>query len=144
MSLLIWEPASKGWPIFPVADEFRQVHPSDVETLLVNGSIDFSTPVENGRDELLPMLKNGRLVTLSEMGHVNDFWSVNPSAAEHLLTSFYATGVADDSLFEYVPMDFKVSLGFPVIAKILMALGGALILSLVFLGRAIWKRVRKA
>jgi pimeloyl-ACP methyl ester carboxylesterase len=144
MSLLIWEPASKGWPIFPVADEFRQVHPSDVETLLVNGSIDFSTPVENGRDELLPALKNGRLVTLSEMGHVNDFWSVNPSAAEHLLTSFYATGVADDSLFEYVPMDFKVSLGFPVIAKILMAFGGALILSLVFLGRAIWKRVRKA
>jgi len=133
VSLLIWEPASKGWPIYPVADEFRQVHPSDVETLLINGSVDFSTPLEFGRDELLPSLKNGKLVTLSEMGHVNDFWTVNPSAADHLLTSFYATGAADDSQFSYLPMDFKVSLGFPALAKILLGTG-VLLVAVVVLG----------
>jgi pimeloyl-ACP methyl ester carboxylesterase len=123
MSLLIWQPASQGWPLYRMADEFRQVQPSDVETLLINGSVDFSTPLEFGRDELLPALKNGRLVTLSEMGHVNDFWSLNPSAADGLLTSFYTTGEADDSGFSYLPMDFKISFGFPALAKILLGTG---------------------
>jgi pimeloyl-ACP methyl ester carboxylesterase len=143
MSLLIWEPASKGWPIYPVADEFRQVHPSDVETLLINGSVDFSTPLEFGRDELLPSLKNGKLVKLSEMGHVNDFWAVNPSAADRLLTSFYATGQADDSGFSYLPMDFKVTLGFPALAKILLGTGVLLVLVVALgLGRMV-RRWRK-
>jgi hypothetical protein len=135
MSFLIWESASRGWPNYPVADEFRHVHKSEVETLLVNGSLDFSTPVEFGRDELLPSLKNGRLVMLSEMGHVNDFWTVNPAAAGRLLASFYATGAVDDSLFGYMPMDFKTSPGFPLMAKILMGTGvlplAALVLRLV-------------
>lgn len=123
MSLLIWQPASQGWPIYPVADEFRRVHPSDVETLLINGSFDFATPLEFGRDELLPTLNNGKLVTLAEMGHTNDFWSINPAAADRLLTAFYASGQADDSGFTYLPMDFKVSLGFPILAKILLGTG---------------------
>jgi hypothetical protein len=131
MSLLIWQPASKGWPIYPAADELRRVQPSSVETLLINGSVDFSTPIEFGRDELLPALKNGKLVTLSEMGHVNDFWSVNPAAADRLLSSFYATGNADDSGFSYLPMDFKVALGFPLLAKILLGTGVLLIIAVV-------------
>jgi pimeloyl-ACP methyl ester carboxylesterase len=133
LSLVVWQPASKGWPVTPVADEFRHVHPSDVQTLLINGSLDFSTPLEFGRDELLPSLKNGRLVTLAEMGHVNDFWTVNPAAADRLLVSFFATGVADDSGFGYLPMDFTVSLGFPALAKILMATG-VLLLAVAALG----------
>ena len=132
MSLLIWQPASKSWPIYPVSDEFRQVHPTDVETLLINGSVDFSTPLEFGRDELLPSLKSGKLVTLSEIGHVNDFWTANPSAADRLLTSFYATGVADDSQFTYLPMDFMVVLGFPALAKILLVMGLLLVAVGVF------------
>jgi hypothetical protein len=36
-------------------------------------------PAEYARDELMPSLKNGRQVILSEMGHVNDVWSVQPS-----------------------------------------------------------------
>lgn len=106
-----------------------------METLLINGSLDFSTPLEFGRDELLPSLKNGKLVILSEMGHVNDFWSINPTAANRLLSSFYATGQADESGFSYLPMDFKVSFGFPALAKILMGTGILLIL-LVGLGLA--------
>jgi len=140
MSLLIWQPASQGWPIYPVADEFRQVHSSDVETLLINGSLDFSTPLEFGRDELLPSLKNGKLVTLSELGHTNDFWSVNPSAADRLLTSFYTSGQADDSGFASLPVAFKVTLGFPTLAKILLGTG---MLIIVLFGMGLTKTIRK-
>ena len=124
MSLLIWAPAAQGWPVYPQPAELSRVQPSDVETLLVNGSLDFSTPVEFGRDELLPALKNGRLVVLSELGHVGDFWQTQPQAAERLLTSFYTTGQADDSLFTYQPANFKPKISLPLAAKAL--LGGAL------------------
>jgi hypothetical protein len=71
----------------------------------------------------LPCLKNGRQVVLSELGHVGDVWSVQPEATQRLLTSFYDTGVGDDSLFRYEPMDFKVKYGFPTLAKILLVTG---------------------
>jgi pimeloyl-ACP methyl ester carboxylesterase len=141
-SLLIWGSAVKGWPLKNLPAEYSQVHPTDVETLLVNGSMDVSTPLKNGRDELLPSLKNGRLVVLSEMGHVGDFWGVNRAAAERLLTSFYATGVADDSLFAYVPMDFSVKMGFPTFAKVLVLLTAFLIVPAVWVGGKLNQRGR--
>ena len=140
LSLLIWQPSSQAWPAYPMADEFRRVQPSEVETLLINGSLDFSTPLEFGRDELLPALKNGKLVTLAEMGHTNDFWTVNPAAADRLLTTFYASGQADDSGFTYLPIDFKVSLGFPALAKILLATG---LLLIIVPGLGLAKLIRK-
>jgi hypothetical protein len=102
--------------------EFDQPHPSEVETLLVSGSNDFSTPAEFAANDLLPSLKNGRQVILSEMGHVGDVWGVQPEGTERLLTSFYDTGVADDSLYTYAPMDFNVRFGFPLLAKLAVGL----------------------
>lgn len=122
LALFMWG-SLEGWPIYPMADQFRQVHPSEVETLLINGNLDFSTPGQYGRDALLPSLKRGKWVTLAEMGHCNDFWTVNGAAANQLLTSFYTTGQADDSGFGYMPMEFKVSLGLPTLAKILLGTG---------------------
>jgi len=119
---LLFAGSLKGWPTNPIRAEFRQVQPSDVETLLVSGSIDFSTPAEFATDELLPYLTRGQQVILAEMGHaVADLFNVQPEATERLLTSFYDTGVADDSLYIYAPMDFSVSLGFPTLAKLLVA-----------------------
>jgi len=65
------------------------------------------------------------------MGHVSDIWHIQPEATLRLLTSFYDTGKADDSLYKYEPMNFKVSLEFPVLAKILPAASALLILGLV-------------
>ncbi len=95
--------------------------------------MDFSTPAEFATRELLPFLKNGRQIILREFGHVNDVFSLNPPAIERLLVSFFDTGEADDSLFTYTPMDFKVSLGFPKIAKLLLSVGGVLVLGLLAL-----------
>lgn len=140
LSLLVWQPASRSWPVYLMPDEFRRVQPSQVETLLINGNLDISTPLELGRDELLPALENGQMVILSDMGHTQDFWSANPAAADRLLVSFYASGQADDSGFTYLPMDFKVSLGFPTLAKILLGTG---LLLLIILGLGLAKLIRK-
>lgn len=68
-------------------------------------------------DELLPFLGNGEQVILSEFGHTGDVWGLQPEATVRLLTSFYNTGVGDDSLFINQPMDFHVDVGFPEMAK---------------------------
>lgn len=140
MSLLFWAGADQGWPDLRMADELRHVHPSDVETLLVSGSVDFSTPAEAATRELLPFLSRGRQVLLRERGHTGDFWGFQHKAAERLLTSFYDTGVADDSLYTYLPMDFRPSTRFPVLAKLLLGSG---VLLVVLLAGTSWLVVRR-
>jgi hypothetical protein len=131
-----------GWPTKDIPAEFRQVQPSDVETLLVNGNIDYSTPQES-IDELLPHLNNGQLVILKEFGHTGDVWGMQPKATIHLLSSFYDTGVADDSLYTYQPMNFQVRLGFPEIAKIGLAFVVMVIAGVAVLVWLIVRRVRR-
>jgi hypothetical protein len=111
-----------------------------VETLLVSGSVDISTPPQFAEQELLPALKNGRHVIIAEQGHTQDFWQSQSAAGERLLTSFFDTGVADDSLYEYLPMNFKPAMSFPLLAKILLATAAMLI---VLLGLAVWITVRR-
>ena len=74
------------------------------------------------------------------MGHVADVWGVQPEATERLLTSFYDTGVADDSLYTYAPMDFRVSLGFPMLAKITL---GVVVLTVAAGAAVIWFVARR-
>jgi len=92
----------------------------------------------------LPHLGNGQQVILSEFGHVADVWDLQPEATMHLLTTFYDTGVVDDSLFTYQPMNFDVGLGFPALAKIALAvviLLPALLLAALLLG-LVWLIIR--
>jgi hypothetical protein len=111
-----------AWPANPIPEEYRQVQPSDVETLLVSGSIDFDTPAQFARDELLPSLSNGRQVIVSEFGHGGgDIVTLQPEALKRLLTSFYDTGMADDSLFVYQPLNFKPKMSYVLLAKVLVA-----------------------
>jgi pimeloyl-ACP methyl ester carboxylesterase len=135
---------ARGWPGNLIDDELRQVQPSAVETLLIRGSIDFSTPAEFARDELLPHLENGRQVILREFGHTGDVWSLQPEATRHLLATFYATGEVDDSLFEVNSVDFDPGIGFGTMAK--LALAGLLIVMVVvaLVTRWAWRRLRKA
>lgn len=117
LSYAFWGSGLK-WPAKRIPEEYRQAQPCDVETLLVSGSNDFSTPAEYAAQELLPMLTRGHQVILAEMGHVNDLWRMQPEATLHLLVSFYDTGQVDDSRFQYQAMDFKVAFGFPKLAKL--------------------------
>ncbi|HOC52759.1 MAG TPA: alpha/beta fold hydrolase [Caldisericia bacterium] len=130
-------------PIKSIPEEFRKVQNSDVETLLISGSVDFSTPAENATKKLLPELSHGKQIIFSEMGHCGDLWSLQPKAFELLLTSFYNTGIADESLVSYLPMDFHVSLGFPEIAKILLLISFVILVALFTLVFFIVRRIKK-
>ena len=99
--------------------ELRQPRPSGVETLLVSGSIDLSTPAPYATDELLPSLANGEQVILSEFGHL-DFYTP-PEAFERLALSFLNRGEADISLYEAKTFTFDPALNFPMIGKLIAA-----------------------
>jgi len=139
MSLLIWGSAG-NWPTRLMPEEYRQIQPSSVRTLLVNGSADVSTPAQYATSELLPSLSNAQSLLLSEQGHTNDFWGFQPEARRLLLTSFFDTGTANDSLYQYLPMDFKPKMRFSVLAKVLLVVSVLLIGGLVW---GIWYRIRQ-
>lgn len=134
---LLWVPLSLApWPVKPIPEEFRKLQYSDVETLLISGSIDFSTPAEYATKKLLPYLRNGHQVVLSEIGHVNDVWKVIPATTERLLTTFYNTGVSDTSIATYTAMNFNVKWGFPATAKAL--LGIMIVAAIIIITGLIW------
>jgi len=119
LSLLISGGAVGHWPVHRVPPGLNRIQQSDVQTLLVSGSVDFSTPAEYATEELLPSLTYGKQVILREMGHVGDILNLQRPALEHLLLSFYDEGVADDSQFKYDPMDFEPPVNLPLWAKVL-------------------------
>ncbi|MGD0339617.1 MAG: alpha/beta hydrolase [Bacteroidota bacterium] len=142
-SKLQWGPVTiESWPMQQIPEEFRQLRHSDVETLLLSGSIDFSTPAEYATKELLPCLKNGKQVILSECGHFGDVVYLNPENTRRIISSFYRTGVPDTSMNAYNKMDFNVSWGFPKLAKVaagtLAVLGTAAVVGLALLVKKVW------
>ena len=112
--------AAAGWPVNSIPEEYQQMQPSDVETLMVSGNIDFWTPAHLAEEEVLPFLSKGQHVIVSESGHGEMLWR-EPEASERLLAGFFETGEADDSLFTYQPWEYNPGLGFPAIAKIILA-----------------------
>jgi hypothetical protein len=145
MGKLLWGPFLYcRWPTRQLPVEFRKPRLSGVETLLLSGSADFSTPPEFATKELLPYLKNGRQIVLSEYGHVNDMWYINIENTRLILTSFYRTGVPNASMISYMPMDFGVRWGFPMIAKLALGVVAFLVLALVALVAWLTKRHRRS
>ena len=134
----LWGPGDR-WPIEPISVRYRQMQASPVETLILSGSVDFSTPPVNVTERLMPYLPNGRHLVLKEMGHIVDLWYLEPLATHRIVTSFLATGVPDTSLAGYVPMDFEVRWGYPLLAKLVV--GGTVLTAVLLLGVG-WMAVR--
>ncbi len=88
-----------------IPQEYQKHQRHSVETLVVNGALDMSSPVEMARRELLPYLQQGKLVVLPHLGH-NDPFTAPGGAFEHLMESFYATGEVDTSKFAERPVNF--------------------------------------
>jgi len=119
LSEAVW-PAGAAWPIELISKDLRELQESDVEMLLVNGSVDFSTP-PTALDEAGPYFHNAQMVLLPEFSHVGDVSNLQPKAFERLITSYYDSGVADDSLFVYQPVSFKPKMRLTTAARILVA-----------------------
>lgn len=84
--------------------EYRKGWKYEVPTLVVNGALDFSSPVAVARMELMPYLKNGKIVVLPNMGHNDPF--TQQTAFVHLMETFYRTGEADTSKYSQAPVNF--------------------------------------
>lgn len=102
-----------------VPSELKQAQPTNVETLLVSGSIDLSTPAEYATEELLPFLTKGEHVILSDFGHLDFYTPLE--AFERLVLSFLDEGEADTSLYGARTFTFTPSLNFPRLGKLIAA-----------------------
>ncbi|GAA2513675.1 alpha/beta fold hydrolase [Winogradskya humida] len=131
------------WPDSPDNAQYRTPRPTDVETLLISGTLDFSTPARTATADLLPLLSNGHQVILPERGHSADFWD-DADASRHLLNTFYDSGRVDDAAFGNRPVDFEPgSLSMPAIATILAGVtAGGSLLALALLA-ALARRARR-
>jgi hypothetical protein len=141
MSEMVW-PLAAEWPMPLIRQDLRDFQESDVEMLLVNGTVDFSTP-DTALDEAQPYYHKAQIVLLPEFSHTVDVFTLQPEAFQRLITSYYDTGVADASLYVYQPLSFKPGISLPVMARLLVA---ALVVlpALVILG-VVWgvRRIRR-
>jgi pimeloyl-ACP methyl ester carboxylesterase len=133
-----------AWPAAPGADTYRQVPPSDVETLLIGGTLDSATPPQVATRELLPYLPNGHQVVLSAFGHVSSFFQEQPQAGTRLINTFLASGQVDDSLYQPQTVDFTPGMTLAGVAKLVAGtmIGLALltVLSLVWMAHRVHQR----
>lgn len=120
LSLLIWG-VMQGWTV-TTDQSIGVVEDSDVETLLVSGTLDGSTPMQYARDELMPHLSKGHHVIIKDQAHTETFWHSQPEARARLLNTFFDTGEVDDSLFQYQAPAFEIGIGWSGLAKILLVM----------------------
>ena len=107
------------WPVNKIPDQYRRAQPSMVETLMLSGTLDVSTPARNAREQLLPVMDNAEQVVLPNFAHTGDLYYLQREATRHLLTTFLATGNVDASRYKPGRVNFEPDWGFPLIAKIL-------------------------
>ncbi len=87
-----------------IPEEYRKLQKSEVKTLMINGTVDISTPIVQAR-ELLTYLPNGYLVELKNRGH-QDVGALQKEVYKNLIIKFFKTGEIDDSEFKDFPLDF--------------------------------------
>jgi pimeloyl-ACP methyl ester carboxylesterase len=110
-----------SWPPTPVSDNLRRLDDCPVETLLVSGALDLSTPPELARREALPHLPRGSHVVLPNTSHVDDMWALQPDATTRLVAGFLDGGKVD-AHFDATTPALTPALQLPKLAR--FATGG--------------------
>jgi pimeloyl-ACP methyl ester carboxylesterase len=135
-----------AWPAAPDEGEYSTVRTSEVETLVIGGALDFSTPPQVATKELLPYLPNGHEVVLPGLGHTGSFFAVQRAAGSRLINTFFARGRVDTSLYAPQKVDFTPALTFTAVAKFvagtMVGLALLAVLSLLWMARRVHKRGR--
>jgi len=132
-----------AWPAQPDENEYATVRDSNVETLLVGGTVDFATPPVKARTQLLPHLRNGHQVVISGLGHTTSFWGYEPEAQKHMLNTFFDTGKVDSSRYTPAKVDFTPDVTHTALGKGFAATMVALPLIVVLSLLVMWRRSRK-
>jgi pimeloyl-ACP methyl ester carboxylesterase len=133
-----------AWPAAPDEDAYSRVRTSEVETLLIGGALDFSTPPQVATEELLPHLPNGHEVVLPWLGHTLSFFAEQPEAGSRLINTFLDSGHVDDSLYQAQSIDFTPGTTLTALAKwiagIMVGLSLLTVLSLLVMVRRVHSR----
>jgi hypothetical protein len=127
-------------------NEYDHVRTSNVSTLLIGGSLDFTTPPQVATKELLPSLPNGHQVVLAGLGHSGSFWTQQPKAGSHLINGFFDGGRIDASQYAPIAVDFtpevtQTALG-KGIAGTMVGLALLAVFSLLWMARRVHRRGR--
>jgi pimeloyl-ACP methyl ester carboxylesterase len=132
LNTILWGPLLYTQiPLQPIPQELRILRSSDVETLLLSGSLDFSDPPQYATQELLPYLRNGKQIIFSEYGHVGDLLYLRKESSKRILASYFNTGIPDTSKVDYIPMDFEVKRSLSSITKTVLITGAVLAVGLI-------------
>jgi pimeloyl-ACP methyl ester carboxylesterase len=118
LSLLIWG-GGLFWENVLIEEKFRKIQYSEVQTLMIGGNLDVSTPPEYATEMLLPKMPNSRQVILRNMSHVDDIMGLQKEAFENLVSKYYLSGDVDTTLYKNDNVDFKMPVSFNVMAKVL-------------------------
>lgn len=129
-----------SWPAAPDEDAYSRVRMSNVETLLISGELDTSTPPRVATKELLPYLPNGHQVVLPGLGHTASFFAEQPQAGTRLVNTFFDSGRVDDSLYAPQRVDFTPGMTLTRLAK--GVLGTMVAVASVALLSLLWMAVR--
>jgi hypothetical protein len=133
-----------AWPRATDEGEYDRVRVSEVETLLIGGALDTSTPPQVATRELLPYLPNGHQVVLPGIGHTASFFAEQPEAGSRLINTFLDSGRIDGSLYEPQTLDFTPALSLTTMAKItavtIVALAVLSLLSVFVMARQVHRR----
>ncbi|NIB38468.1 alpha/beta hydrolase [Pseudomaricurvus alkylphenolicus] len=108
---LIYSSGITSWPLQPAPEGFDRAVVDSTETLLINGNLDMSTPLQPIAAELLEFLPNGHLVALKHFGH-GDIRS--PRLADQLgrqITAFYDDGSVRDDAIKFREINFNTGAG---------------------------------
>lgn len=128
-----------GWPEQLEENTYSRVRTSQVETLMISGELDPSTPPQVAAKELLPYLPNGHQVVLPRFGHTATFWAEQADAGTALITTFFDTGRVDDSRYQPQHIDLAPSRTLPTLGKlvagIMVGLPLLVLLSLLWMAR---------
>src|SRR5207248_581210 len=129
-----------AWPAAPNEGEYSRMRTSNVETLVIGGSLDVATPPQAATTELMPYLPNGHQVVLQGFGHTTDFWNGQREAGNRLIDTFLDSGRVDASLYEPRHVDFTPGVTQTLLAKII---AGAMIgLALLAVLSLLWMPLR--
>lgn len=114
-SLLLWG-SSGTWQSETIMTEYRQLRPSDTQTLILSGELDVSTPADYTIEKLLPTLSNAYHIVLPNMSHL-DVSGAQPEKYRKTINEFFLNGTVNGNVFEVQPINFKPKYRLHILAK---------------------------
>ena len=128
-----------AWPAARETAEYRRLRPSEVETLLISGELDVSTPPQIATRDLLPYLPNGQQVVLPGFGHTGSVFAEQPEAGTWLIDEYFDSGTVDDSRYEPQHLDLTPPRTFGGVARtvlgMMLGLAALTVLSVLLMAR---------